>query len=85
MSTRPRMKDFPFNAKRDPKTDCYCAICQKDIRPGTSPRFVHLVKGGFKVLHPDDEKLYAPDAGDLGGFPIGPDCARKLGLEWSRP
>jgi hypothetical protein len=45
---------------------------------------VHLIDGGDTVLHPSDETAYVSDSGDLGAQPIGSDCARKLGLEWSR-
>lgn len=78
-----RTKFLDFDARRDPKTDHWCCRCQKDIKPGQAHRMVHLVDGGAFVLHPDDEAIYTPDAGDCGGHPIGSDCARKLGLEWS--
>jgi len=49
---------------------------------------VHLVDGGGYVLHPEDEERYAEEnddggASDLLWFPIGTDCARKLGLAWT--
>lgn len=89
--------------RKDPKTDRFCARCQKDIAPGKPYRLVHLLDGGFYVLHPADEALFQGGAevrnedgvavdndtrigghGDLGEAIIGPDCARLLGLEWSR-
>jgi hypothetical protein len=69
--------------RRYAKTDLFCCRCNKDIKG--SHRIVHLVAGGAQVLHPDDELAYVSDGGDLGAQAIGPDCARKLGLEWSRP
>lgn len=61
----------------------YCVACNKTLRAGRAYRRVHLVNGGPFVLHPEDEALYVADAGDMGSFPIGDDCARKLGLEWT--
>jgi hypothetical protein len=45
---------------------------------------IHVIAGGGQVLHPEDEHLFnAKDPGDMLWYPIGPDCAKKLGLEWS--
>lgn len=82
-----RVKFLDGDYRRDPKTDHFCCMCQKDI---TGPhRMVHLVEGGDHVLHPEDEELFADDkeaqAGDLYWHPIGPSCAKRLGLEWSVP
>lgn len=70
------------DTRRQPKTDNYCVVCQKDIK--SEPRFwIHGVDGcAFNVLHPDDEHLYVSDGGDLGLHPVGPDCARRIGLRW---
>jgi hypothetical protein len=59
-------------------------MCHKPIRNKIKARWVHVVGGGGVVLHPDDEPRYEPDGGDCGGHLIGPDCAKALGLEWSR-
>jgi hypothetical protein len=61
-----------------------CIVCGKEVNPKTA-RYVHLINGGHIVLHPSDEHLYESDGGDVGGQPIGPDCAKRLGLEWSSP
>lgn len=58
-----------------------CVRCGKAIR--RKKRMVHLVDGGSSILHPDDEHLYQSDNGDMYWYPIGSDCARVLGLEWS--
>ena len=80
-----RTKFIDFDARRDPKTDFFCCACQKDMDPKKPCRAVHLVDGGMYALHPKDEEKYAPDGGDLGCHPIGSDCAKKLGLEWTFP
>lgn len=82
--------------RRDPKTDRYCCICQRDLAPGKPFRLVHWLGCGW-VLHPDDEAplaagaLMVDDTGtpfsrqeDFGEQKIGMECARRLGLEWSR-
>lgn len=73
------------DSRRRPKTDLYCCVCQKDIKNKTGYRMVHIIEGGGKVLHPEDEKRYDDHKADVGWHPIGPDCARKLGLQWSLP
>jgi hypothetical protein len=67
------------------RSDYYCCACNRDIaKDAKGTRMVHLIDGGDTVLHPSDETAYVSDSGDLGAQPIGSDCARKLGLEWSR-
>lgn len=78
-----REKYLDINTRREPHTDHFCVACQKDMDPAKPYRSVHVVGGGAFVLHPADEGKYVPDNGDMGWFPIGPDCARKLGLEWT--
>lgn len=86
MTDKPyRTKFTEFDGRRDPKTDVWCCVCQKDLKPGQPRRAVHLVEGGAFALHPEDEAIYVPDGGDMGAFPIGSDCARRLGLEWTHP
>jgi hypothetical protein len=82
-----RTKFTEPNYRHEPQTEAYCAICQRDIGPGQKHRWVHLVDGGPFALHPADEAAFSADVnaagGDMGCFPIGYSCARKLGLEWS--
>lgn len=72
-----------YDARREPRTNHFCIRCQKDIKPYAPVRWVHLISGGMTMLHPDSEASYASDGGDLGCHPVGMDCARKLGLEWT--
>ena len=84
-----RTKYIDPDYRRDPKTDVFCARCQKDIK-GPVQYVVHLVDGGMEALHSEDETLFQEAAvegseaqrGDLGCHPIGPCCAKKIGLEW---
>jgi hypothetical protein len=69
--------------RRKAKTDLFCCCCNKDIKPGSKYRMVHWIDGGPFILHPDSESFYISDGGDMGSFPIGMTCAKKLGLEWT--
>jgi hypothetical protein len=42
-----------------------------------------MINGGYYALHAADEAKYVPDGGEMGCWPIGDDCATKLGLEWT--
>jgi hypothetical protein len=80
-----RTTNIDQDTRKQPKTDRFCVRCQRDIRPGTAARVVHLVDGGPFALHPGDEDKYPPNSpGDLGAWLVGPDCAETIGLEWTR-
>lgn len=78
-----RTRFLDYDSRPRPKTQHYCCKCQRDLAPGAAHRMVHLIDGGLMVLHPADESLYLADAGDVGLHPIGMDCARQLGMEWT--
>lgn len=85
-----RTKELDYDARRQSKTDRACVRCQRDIKPSSPARGVHLVDGGNFILHPDDEEKYQQanprgHGGDLGAWLLGMDCARQIGLEWSTP
>lgn len=63
-------------------SDLVCCRCNKRIR-SKAYRLVHLIDGGANVLHPEDADAYIPDDGDMDWHPIGPDCARKIGIEYT--
>ncbi len=74
---------LPLGNRPHPRTPFYCCVCHKDMNPSRPYRLVRVIRGGMVVLHPGDEAKYVTDAGDLGGLPIGNDCARELGMEWT--
>ena len=85
-----RTKYLDPDFRPTPKTNHFCCACYKDIKNRESFRSVHCIHGGMTVLHPEDEPLYKAafpngESGDLNWQPIGPDCAKKLGLEWTWP
>lgn len=91
-SIRSKWMDPDF--RRDPKTPHFCAICQRDLKPGQKHRIVRYELDRYEAIHTDDwdkaaeliPPTRAPQYRDdcLFDQPIGMDCARKLGLEWSR-
>jgi hypothetical protein len=91
----PRLKFIDFDARRDPKTERWCIMCQKDLKPGTKVRSIRVldIDGGPYSVHPDDEAaldgnsafLARSNVRDLGQCLIGLDCAKRHGTEWSKP
>jgi hypothetical protein len=90
-----RTKWMDPDFRRDPKTDRYCILCQRDLTPGQPHRIVRWELDRWEAIHPDDMERArveiparrAPHLHDraIEEGPIGMDCARRLGLEWSVP
>lgn len=60
-----------------------CCRCQKPIK-SKDYRLAHLVDGGMQVVHPEDSHMIPTgDAGNMDWHPIGNDCARRIGLEYT--
>lgn len=71
----PSRKDFDT-----PSEGSFCYLCGKKLK-GRNDFQIHVVDGGGVVLHRDDEALYEQEgdpSADLGGWNIGPDCAKKI-------
>lgn len=78
--------------RRKPKTDVYCWRCQKDLAPNQPKRWVVFTADGSAIIHPDDLPDASTAYGDewhvnntMGAFPVGMDCAKKIGMEWTIP
>jgi hypothetical protein len=85
-----RTTHLDYESRRKPKTDYSCVACQKDIDPGRPHRRVALLSGTDIVVHPEDVDLPVSDEvkqqtceTEIVWHPLGNDCAKKLGLEWS--
>lgn len=79
-----RTKPISVDGRGDRVRDddgCYC--CARPL--GKNPRWVRVVDGGDSVLHPSEWLSEDEGPGELGLQAIGPRCANRLGLEWSRP
>lgn len=80
--------------RRDAKTMRYCEMCQRDLKEGQPHRIIRYELDRYEAIHPDDWERAAveipPTRAEhlhdhvLITGRIGMDCARRLGLEWSR-
>ncbi len=75
--------DIDPDYRTEPKTKVYCARCQKDLKEGQPRRILCLIESGMSVLHPLDQVRYVEAGLPVEHHPVGMDCARKIGLEWS--
>ena len=78
MKTRTKFLDY--DARPEPKTKHYCVKCQRDLKPGSTYRLVALRHGEPTIIHPADFGLGATD---VEVRPVGMDCARIIGTEWT--
>lgn len=70
---------FDPNFRRSPKTDCYCAVCQKDLIPNQINWQLGVVaKTGFceAIATADLSNIEGID--DIMMLPVGNECARKI-------
>lgn len=59
--------------RRNPKTDYFCGVCQRDIKKPGAPRF--YMEDGCAV---DPKAL----AGDEILCHVGPECQKKIPADW---
>jgi len=72
--------------RRDPKTSHFCAVCQRDLKPGQPHRRVLFTLDAYAAVHAEDwDRAMGPTGEGYVIEAIGMDCARKLGLEWTAP
>lgn len=68
--------------RRQPKTDVYCHLCQRDLNPDKPCRAVLIDWDtdtcGLEAVHPDDAAM-VPGA---TWHRVGSDCAARVGAEW---
>lgn len=77
------------NRKRDPWRDGFagpCLLCGAPVRDGSGV-MVHLHMGGGTIVTESEAREWEAqcaadpdrgcDSGNLGGYPIGPECYRK--------
>jgi hypothetical protein len=87
-----RAKWMDPDFRRDPKTLHYCIMCGRDLKPGQPHRKVMYELDRFEAVHSEDWEIAEPEiraSRNCNSDPVvydllGMDCARKLGLEWSR-
>ena len=83
-----RAKWMDPDFRRDPKTSRWCEVCQRDLKPGQPHRRILFRFDRYEAVHAEDWELAMPPDHSGEGWiegKIGMDCAKRLGLEWSRP
>ena len=67
--------------------ECYCCRCHKELKNGQPRRFVTIRDWSFaEVVHPESFAEYNATvsiAEQPGRFPVGMDCARRIGMEFT--
>lgn len=76
------VSDMDPDYRREPKTEFFCALCQRDIKNKNTACGIHVVEGGNSICHPGDSHLYEGDSGDCGIYYVGPECAKKVNKEY---
>ncbi|HDZ27032.1 MAG TPA: hypothetical protein ENH65_11050 [Candidatus Aminicenantes bacterium] len=62
--------------RRDPKSDFFCYRCQKSLN-GKKHRWIYVdPECNLTAIHPEDAEGIEP-------VPVGLDCAKRIGLEFS--
>lgn len=73
--------DLDPDYRRNPKTQHFCCLCQKDIKSAPSDTgYARYVDNGNAILSVQDISRFSSlqDFGEMHSFPIGPECAKKL-------
>lgn len=74
--------DLDPDYRKEPKTDFYCLLCQRDIKNKATAKAVHVVEGGSCICHPDDDQLHEGKPDDCGMYPVGPECCKKIPADY---
>ena len=79
-----RYRQLDPDFRRDPRTEVFCALCQKDIA-GEPKFFAHFISGVAAAVHPEDREIADRVLGEddnLGLLAVGPECARIIGRDF---
>lgn len=76
--TKQQEERYAENAAKCKGSTQPCAICGKPVpRP---QHYAHMHEGGAAIVTEEEAATLDP-AGDLGAYPVGPDCARLPALK----
>jgi hypothetical protein len=81
-SFRSKWMDPDF--RPSPKHGLFCRICMRDLKPSQKRRVVMFCENHFEAVHQNDWDKAKATGGVWNVEPVGMDCAKRLGLEWSR-
>ena len=86
-----RTKWMSPDFRRDPRTNRYCVVCQRDLKEGQPHRIVMFELDTYDAVHSEDWEAAQQDI--LGrrtandpvciGL-VGMDCAKRIGLEFTK-
>lgn len=74
--------DLDPDFRKEPKTEHYCALCQRDIKTSEKVNQVRLVfdeANSLCVAANDDATTYE---GDIGLKPVGSECTKKVPTDY---
>jgi len=87
-----RVKFFDPDYRRDPKTDRYCQKCQRDLGLAQPHRRIMWELDTMDAVHGEDWEVADAEIrtrrehrDPINVGLVGMDCARRIGLEWTRP
>lgn len=74
-----RFYAFDGDFRRQPKTNYFCAFCQKDLNPCATAGYVFLGDPADHIVDPNHL-----EGGELKA-PIGPECQKKVPMRFIVP
>lgn len=87
-----RTKWIDPDFRRPPKTSLFCVRCERDLNPKKPMRFIAYELDTQSAIHSEDWEKAGIDiksrrAVHLDSFVVGPvgmECAKKIGIEYTR-
>ena len=68
--------------RKSPKTEVFCVRCNRDLKPSQQMRWIHMISEEM-LIHPEDLQKVSIGDGWPIAYPVGMDCAKIIGLEWT--
>ena len=62
-----------------------CIVCGRDTSNRGESYGVWISGGGDLIVHPDDYDTYPHRGGDMGWFPVGSECIKRVPVEFHAP
>lgn len=59
-----------------------CIVCGRDTSNRGESMGVWISGGGGLIVHPDDYATYEHRGGDMGWFPVGSECIKRIPAEF---
>ena len=59
-----------------------CCMCGRPTSPKGISLGVWISEGGAAIVHPEDYATYPHNGGDMGWFPVGASCIKRIPTEY---